>query len=140
MIGDLGAEIRQPSKPYENLAQRALCRAQTNILKAMYPDLDSDTKNANKVPKRDLGGGFELLHPHQEGPRSVDDLHDMVILRYIESQVGSLDVARVIWVDQMEGCVQRWGRLRLPNGQICWSGWKEVANNMTRYARNVKVR
>ncbi|KAI1788196.1 hypothetical protein LXA43DRAFT_895032 [Ganoderma leucocontextum] len=39
----------------------------------------------------------------------------------------------------MQCCIQKWARCRLPNGQICRSAWKEIANNMTRIARNVKL-
>lgn len=137
IIGELGSEIMQPSKPYENLAQRALRRTQENVLKTMFPILDQTS--VSKAPKADLGEGFVLLHPRQDRPRTVDDREDIVILRYMEDEVG-LPRAREIWVEKMACRVQKWARCRLPNGQICRSAWKEVANRMTRLARNVKVR
>ncbi len=135
-IGDLGSEIKQPSKPFENLAQRSLRRAQDNALVAMHPELVAQP--LSKTPSVDLGEGFVLLHPRQKGPRAVEDREDIAILRYIEDLVGTAQ-ARSIWVETMQCCVQRWGRLRLPNGQICRTAWKEIPNQMTRLARNVKV-
>lgn len=44
-IGNLGQEIKQPSNPYANLAQRGLFRAQVNVLKAMIPDLEPETSS-----------------------------------------------------------------------------------------------
>jgi hypothetical protein len=41
-IGNLVGEIRQPSNPYANLAQRAIHRAQHNSLMVMIPTLDPD--------------------------------------------------------------------------------------------------
>lgn len=136
IIGDLGSEIKQPSLPFENLAQRALRRAQNNVLTAMFPDLDP--VRPSQAPKHELGDGYTLLHPRQPGPRSVEDHEDVLIMRYIEEIVGT-ELARRVWVEEMECCVQKWARCRLPNGQICRSAWKEIANNMTRLARNVKV-
>lgn len=136
IIGDLGSEIKQPSLPFENLAQRALRRAQNNVLTAMFPDLDP--VRPSQAPKHELGDGYTLLHPRQPGPRSVEDHEDVLIMRYIEDIVGT-ELARRVWVEEMECCVQKWARCRLPNGQMCRSAWKEIANNMTRLARNVKV-
>ncbi|KAI0767543.1 hypothetical protein C8Q74DRAFT_1203821 [Fomes fomentarius] len=135
-IGDLGSEIKQPSKPFENLAQRSLCRAQDNALVAMHPELVAQP--LSKTPSVDLGEGFVLLHPRQKGPRAVEDREDIAILCYIEDLVGTAQ-AHSIWIEKMQCCVQRWGRLRLPNGQICRTAWKEVPNQMTRLARNVKA-
>ncbi|KAJ3557206.1 hypothetical protein NM688_g1598 [Phlebia brevispora] len=40
LIGELMKEMRQPSNPYQNLAQRALRWAQVSALKAMHSDLE----------------------------------------------------------------------------------------------------
>ncbi|RDX46349.1 hypothetical protein OH76DRAFT_1420250 [Lentinus brumalis] len=137
IIGQLGSEISQPSRPFENLAQRALRRTQENILKTMFPILDETPET--KVPKCELGNGYVLLHPRDDRFRRVQDEADIVILRYIEGQVGLAEAAK-IWVDEMKSCVRKWARCRLPNGQISRCAWKEEANKMTRLARNVKVR
>ena len=135
-IGDLGGEIRQPSNPFANLAERALRRARDNALKAMIPDLDAP--HLPKVPIIELGDGFTLLHAREDRARPVSDHEDMVIFRYLEGLVGT-EQARRIWVLDMKSSVQRWARLRLPNRQVCRTSWKEVGNNMTRISRNVKV-
>ncbi|KAI0354178.1 hypothetical protein OH77DRAFT_1504872 [Trametes cingulata] len=136
IIGDLGAEIRQPSNPFANLSQRALRRARVNALKTMLPDLDSPSTSSH-VPMVDLDDGYTLLHPREPGARPVSDDEDLVIFRYIEKCVGMTE-ARAIWVVAMESCVQRWARVRLPNGQVCRSAWKEVPNQVSRNSRNVK--
>ncbi|KAL6305364.1 hypothetical protein BKA93DRAFT_816991 [Sparassis latifolia] len=63
-----GAEIRQPSKPFANLAQRTLCQAQVNSLKAMLPDLDPGNKTgtSRNTHIRDLGNGYVLLHSRED--------------------------------------------------------------------------
>ncbi|KAI0370817.1 hypothetical protein BV20DRAFT_943688 [Pilatotrama ljubarskyi] len=136
IIGDLGAEIRQPSNPFANLSQRALRRAHVNALKTMLPDLEPTA--ASRVPLVELGDKFTLLHPREPGGRPVADAEDIIIFRYIEAHSGTVE-ARETWVRRMQGCVQRWARVQLPNGQICRSAWKEVANQMARTSRNIKV-
>ncbi|KAH9847331.1 hypothetical protein C2E23DRAFT_787519 [Lenzites betulinus] len=139
IIGDLGAEIRQPLNPFANLSQRALRRARVNALTTMLPDLDNATMpTSSKVPLVDMGDNYTLLHPREPRSHPVGDDEDIVILRYIEDCVGPVH-ACACWVDNMRSCVQRWARCRLPNGQICRSAWKEVANGMTQTARNVRV-
>jgi hypothetical protein len=39
-IGNLVGKIRQPSNPYANLTQHAICQAHHNALKVMIPTLD----------------------------------------------------------------------------------------------------
>lgn len=60
-IGNLGQEIQQPSKTYENLSKGGICCAQVNTLKAMLPELDEPPKGlpAGTV---DLGDGYALLY------------------------------------------------------------------------------
>ncbi|KIY43735.1 hypothetical protein FISHEDRAFT_68115 [Fistulina hepatica ATCC 64428] len=61
LIGDLGREIRQPSNPYQNLAQRGVLCVQINALKAMIPDIEPD--NEVKIPNnaRPFNSGYVLL-------------------------------------------------------------------------------
>ncbi|KAH9830122.1 uncharacterized protein C8Q71DRAFT_678434, partial [Rhodofomes roseus] len=84
-IGDLGAEIRQPSNAFANLAQRALRRAQVNGLKAMFPDLDrGPTKqSSSNVPVCDLGKGYSLLHPREDRPRCTRPCEARAILQHL---------------------------------------------------------
>ena len=60
MIGDLGSQVKQHSKPYVNLSQRGVQQAQVNALKTMVPDLKDDFK---KLPRSalDVGENFILL-------------------------------------------------------------------------------
>lgn len=140
-IGDLGSEIRQPSNPYANLTQRALRRAQVNGLKAMFPHLDPTPPIVSpQMPHHDLGGGLALLHPREDRSRDVLDSECHAIAAYIDSETGhSNAAAKEKWLDSP--AVQRWARLRLPNGTICRSSWRETARTQqSRTARNVKVR
>ena len=104
VIRDLGSEIRQPSLPFENLAQRALHRAQNNVLKTMFPELDP--VHPSQAPKHDLSDGFTLLHPQDCRPRSAADHEDILVGRYLEKLVGTV-LARVYWVEDMECCIQK---------------------------------
>ncbi|THH16725.1 hypothetical protein EUX98_g9255 [Antrodiella citrinella] len=132
-IGDLGAEIRQPSNPFANLAQRALRRAQTNALKSMFPDLDNEPSNdvAPNMPCSRLDGGLVLLHPRERRDRikKLRPVEAEVIRAHLEA-VGGPEAVRSF----TETLVQRWGRLRLTTGQICRSVWKESS----REGRNIE--
>jgi hypothetical protein len=66
-IGNLGQEIKSHSQPYANLAERALCRAQVNVLKAMIPDLDPEQAKTVRC-SIDLGHGYTLLHARESTP------------------------------------------------------------------------
>ncbi|KAI0059597.1 hypothetical protein BV25DRAFT_1889570 [Artomyces pyxidatus] len=115
-IGDLGAELRQPSTPFANLTQISLLRCQINGFKASFPEIDP-TKVIDPALVRDAGGGYMLLHPRQKRPK--DGLDDPP------------DANRPV-------SIRRWGRCRLPNRQECRCEWTEVPNKVTRIARNVK--
>ncbi|OBZ65434.1 hypothetical protein A0H81_14606 [Grifola frondosa] len=130
-IGDLGSEIKQHSNPYANLSQRAVSRAQINALKAMVPDLDP-TRGLPYLPygSKDLGDGYVLLRAKDDKFRDVSPGEAVVMRRLFPN-------ATVDWNPQ----VRRWARLRLPNGQVARSWWKESlkAHNKVRMARNVKI-
>lgn len=130
-IGDLGAELRQPSNPFANLAQRALRRAQVNGLKAMVPDLAPEKPMVSAtMPSHDLGNGYYLLHPRDTRVH-VPSRAEAEAIRCFFVQIGSPGVDTTN--------VTRWARLRLPNGHVARTAWKEKANATTREARNVKV-
>ena len=125
-IGDLGKEIRQPSNPFANLAQRALRRSQVNALKNIYPELDP--MSTPHLPKfsHDLGNGTVLLRPRDRLPTKI-------------SGVGGNILSQALGIVK----IRRWGRLRLPNGQVARSLWCEgrrAASSKVRITRNVKVR
>jgi hypothetical protein len=123
-VGDLGQEIRQPSNPFANLAQRALQRSQVNALKSIYPDLDP--KAGFHLPRSatDLGNGYIALRPRDRYPAQIPEPAAEIL-----SQAVNLSKIR------------RWGRVHLPNGQIARSLWSEKrrTRQKIRVSRNVKV-
>ncbi|KAJ7090488.1 hypothetical protein C8R44DRAFT_648205 [Mycena epipterygia] len=129
-IGNLGQEMKRHSNPYANLSQRSLRRSQVNALKAMIPDLAPD--DDPKLPRGsiDLGGGFILLRARDEHRHHIDGNVGQTIRSFLESKKGP---------SRGSLSVVRWARLRLPNGQISRSLWKEGKRplNKVRMARNI---
>jgi hypothetical protein len=130
-IGNLTQELRQPSNPYANLSERSLIRCQVNALKVIVPEL----KEPNWLPRGsiDLGSGYILLRRKDGAARPMRPCEENAVLSYLQGELG-LSVSSV-------GPVVRWARLRLPNGQVARSLWKEKSQafNHIRMARNVKV-
>jgi hypothetical protein len=128
-IGNLGEEIRQPSNPYANLSERGLQRCQVNTLKAMIPDLEVEKPN---IPKggQDIGKGYVLLRAK-----------DKSWYKFSEYELAALRKANTSYLLGDYLAVHRWARLRLPNGQVARSLWKESLKPLTktRMSRNVKV-
>ena len=128
MIGNLGQQIRQPSKPYANLAREGVRRSQVNALLFIMPELDSPPK---ALPRGsiDLGNGYVLLCKRSKYPVSPDDILTQLLRNYLP---GTQNIPRF----------DKWAWLLLPNGQIARSAWRESlksADNL-RVSRNVKVR
>ena len=119
-ISDLGKDIRQPSNIFGNLCQVALRRSQINALSSMCPKLDS---HAPSLPKYayDCGNNFALLRPRDRYQVLIKDAQLAVIQVFNISRIS------------------RWGRLRLPNGQIARSIFSEQGRKNARNSRNVKV-
>jgi hypothetical protein len=130
-IGNLVEEIRQPSNPYANLSQRGLQRCQVNTLKSMFPSLEEEK---SKIPQGavDLGRGYVLLRARDRYLYKLSG-HELAAVRRADTQYP-LEIQDYL-------AVYRWARLRLPNGQIARSAWKESLKPLTkvRMARNVKV-
>ncbi|KAH7903077.1 hypothetical protein BJ138DRAFT_1138795 [Hygrophoropsis aurantiaca] len=132
-IGNLGQEIRSHSQPYANLSQRGVRRAQVNALKVLIPALDPPD---NLLPRGaiDLGGGFVLLNRKERTPNVMRQCEVAATLAYIQTQ-------GIIIPAEMCPKITRWARLRLPNGQIARSAWKEQSmTRQPRMSRNVKMR
>jgi len=123
-IRDLGKEIRQPSNPFTNLAWHALRQSQVNALKNIYPELD--TTAVPHLPRfsQDLGEGCVLLQPRDKYPTTIPGPGGIIISWLFNSSK-----------------IRRWGRLRLPNGQVARSLWckSKRASGKVRVTRNVKV-
>ena len=131
-IGNLGEELKQPSNPFANLAQRGLRRCQTNALKAMVPDLDPPkTLPHGSI---DLGNSYILLRAMDNTSRPVTPPEAAAINTYLR-QVGEVEV------NECDLRVVRWARLGLPTGQVARSAWKERLKPLdkVRMARNLKV-
>ncbi|KAI6161359.1 hypothetical protein EDD17DRAFT_1589627 [Pisolithus thermaeus] len=103
-IGNLGQEIRQPSKPYENLAEEGVWRSRVNALLAIMPELDDGIKGHPKGSV-DLKDGYILLHKRDKRP-------------WLPTREEARIIGDFIGQDQPLQHFRRWARLRLPNGQI----------------------
>ncbi|KAF7323224.1 hypothetical protein HMN09_00103100 [Mycena chlorophos] len=102
--------------------------AQQNALYAILPQLAKSTP----LPRgaRDLGDGFVLLRRRDELPHLILGERARAMREYLVPDGDP----------EAEVCVKRWARLRLPNGQIARSAWKEKMKSPrnVRMARNVK--
>ncbi|KAH9855151.1 hypothetical protein C2E23DRAFT_883119 [Lenzites betulinus] len=132
-IGNITREIKQHSTPYANVSKRALRRSQVNALKAMIPALD----NIPPLPRgsQDLGGGFTLLHALDTSLHRVTLAEADAILSFLV-RIGH---PHPDWTP----LVRRWARLKLPNGQIKRTAWKEclleTCGRLPRRAHMVKL-
>lgn len=133
-IGSLGREIRQPSNPYANLSQRGLLRSQINALVTLIPDLEVSPP---VIPRgaRDIGDGYVLLRARDNVCRHISASEEVAFAAYLKDSHG-IDV-NANWSPTLT----RWARLRLPNGQVARSAWKEKLKPLhkVRMARNIKV-
>lgn len=133
IIGDLTAELRQPSQPYKNLSERASRRCQMNALKAMIPDLEPEETKTPRASEA-VGDGYRLLTAHDQVLRELPACEGAALSRFLRDQgmdIGPNWVARV----------SRWSRIGLPVGQISRSLWKEGKRPLKklRTSRMVKV-
>ncbi|KZP29720.1 hypothetical protein FIBSPDRAFT_815810 [Athelia psychrophila] len=130
-IGNLGEEIKQHSNAFANLAQRGLRRCQVNAIKAMIPDIEP-IPPALPRGARDLGDGYALLRAVDTIQRAVRPCESTAIRQYYLETEGSAVEGDVF--------VTRWSRLKLPNGQVARSRWKESQKPLSklRSARNIK--
>ncbi|KAF8058213.1 hypothetical protein FPV67DRAFT_1428629 [Lyophyllum atratum] len=104
-IGNLGKEIRQPSSPYANLAQRALLRCQINALVNLCPDLEHILRKSRAPVPPPPKNHPVLLHRRDKYPRRLQHHAEYTILK----EKFNIDAVR------------RYGRIHLPNGQIARS-------------------
>ncbi|KAF8833937.1 hypothetical protein BDN67DRAFT_992757 [Paxillus ammoniavirescens] len=112
-------QIRQPSKPYANLACEGVWRCQVNALISTLPEFDDSAK--------DLGNGYTLLHKHLKYSILPDAQVTQAIRNYLP-------------VGEELPHITKWARLLLPNGQITHSVWREALKSphQLRVSRNVK--
>ncbi|TFK59269.1 hypothetical protein BDN72DRAFT_749271, partial [Pluteus cervinus] len=130
MIGNLGREVRQPSNPFANLAERGLLRAQMGAAIAIDPTLAPPPPSLprNSIP---LTGDYILLTPREDTHHHLTS-SEIAALREFYTDHGSPPPSTFF--------INRWARLQLPNGQIARSLWKEKATVRAnvRNSRNVK--
>ncbi|KAG2741596.1 hypothetical protein P692DRAFT_201842245 [Suillus brevipes Sb2] len=114
-----------------NLAQEIhLHNSSINAIKAIVPSIEPEQ---NSLPKgsQDLGNGYVLLRRRERTPHPGHLCEAGAILRYLSS--CGINVTAAPYVTQ-------WACLRLPNGQVARSAWKENAmSRQPRIARNVKL-
>jgi hypothetical protein len=131
-IGNLTEEIKQHSNPFANLSQRGIRRAHVNALTAIIPDLDKNNSPKGALPRgsEDLKNGYIMLRARDKYQQRLRGCEADALRRFSSRFSGT---------DSMS--VRRWARLRIPNGQICYSAWKELAKDLKnrRTARNIKV-
>lgn len=134
-IGNLTQELRQPSNPYANLAQRALLRCQINAMKNIIPDIEESN---DLLPRGaiTLGNDYVLLRRRDTTARPILPSEEVALASYFQN---STEFRGVSFSSPL---IIRWGRLRLPNGQIARSLWVEQSKSVhqVRMARNVKVK
>ena len=116
-IGNLGEEIRQPSKPYANLSQRGLIRNQVNALTAMVPDLVPPPPDLPRGAV-DLGRGYVLLRAQDRYSRAMDFHESKALENYLRGELVYASGSSARGLGAVRPAVTRWARLRLPNGQV----------------------
>ncbi|TBU22478.1 hypothetical protein BD311DRAFT_742970 [Dichomitus squalens] len=116
-IGNLTAEIGSHSKPYENLSLRGLRRVQISALVMMFPETLEDPE---VLPRRavDLGDRWVLMHPTARTAKLVPDINAIALHAYLTKKAVRVPEA---WRPRLT----KWGQLRLPNGQVARTAWKE---------------
>src|ERR1700761_530650 len=104
-IGNLGQEIKQPSKLYVNLANCGLWHSQLSALHAMLPDLAPD---APGLPRGavELGDSFVLLRARDETCITLGGVLAAAVHAFLLSELGQ-DRVPVDWVPRYI----RWARL-----------------------------
>jgi len=123
-IGDLSGDIRQPSNIYGNLCQIALQQSQVNALKTLCPEFDPNSNPSLPTYSIDIGNGYVFLRPRDKRAVNLSG----AACEKVDNTIGRTKI-------------RRWGRLRLPNGQVARSRYKEERSTLSnqRISRNIKV-
>ncbi|KAH8978597.1 hypothetical protein EDB86DRAFT_3090340 [Lactarius hatsudake] len=129
-IGNLGREIQQDRDLYANLTQRAILRAQVNLVHARFPSVKIDIRGSSNpsLPKNALefedNPGYAFLPRREEQPTPLND--------------NEAEALRIYWLEQgwpnldsWSGSVCRWAKLQLPNGQRARCVWYEDGSAVT---------
>ncbi|KAF7322171.1 hypothetical protein MKEN_00741300 [Mycena kentingensis (nom. inval.)] len=102
-----------------------------NSIKSVIPELGPVEKPLPRTAI-DLGDRYILLGARDRYHKLIRGAAGTTIRKYIERETAQL------FEDDYFPTLRRWGRLRLPNGQIARSAWKEVPKglNKVRMSRN----
>ncbi|GJF00590.1 hypothetical protein PsYK624_168830 [Phanerochaete sordida] len=118
-IGNLGKEIRQPSNPFANLAQRALRRCQTNAIKHMFPAVEPEPASLPRGAYP-LENKYALLYKCERKASVLPAAEARAVREFVSAEGIQM---REDWHNQPT--LTRWARLRLPTGQTAHSAWVE---------------
>ena len=120
-----------------NLCQRGLLRAQTNALKAVIPELDHELP----LPRgaETIGDGYVLLTARDDKDHLISDVMQIRALKKFFAENEEREMDEPERISDGTFSLERWARLRLPNGQTARCAWKEIENGLTRRSRNVKA-
>ncbi|KAF7314579.1 hypothetical protein MKEN_00931300 [Mycena kentingensis (nom. inval.)] len=99
---------------------------------SVMPELDPE--KPLPVTAIDLGDGRVLLRARDRYRQRITGRAGQVVRAYVEQHSGEQ------YADRYTPALLRWARMRLPNGQIARSAWKESHKGLTRVrmARNVR--
>ena len=106
-IGNLGQQIRQPSKPYANLACEGMQHCQVSALLSIMPELNTPP-NTLPYGSVDIGDGYILLRKCSKYSISPDGVLAQAFNEYLA-------------IPQLLPRITKWAWLLLPNGQIARS-------------------
>ena len=99
---------------------------------AIIPDLEANGCLGGALPRgsEDLKDGYILLRVQDKHRQCLRECEVEALQRFSPT-LSEMDIM----------FVRRWARLRIPNGQICYSAWKELQKPLEkrRTVRNVKV-
>ena len=142
IIGQFGGEIKQPSNPYANLSQRAARRMKVNAVKGMMPSLDRVEVLALRIPRGAelIGDDYIFLRALERSRTSLRPVEARAFYDYFAQTDPGAIKGWTRWTFHF--ALRRWARLRLPNGMVARSAWKEHRKALCRLrmARCVKVR
>ncbi|KAJ7758457.1 hypothetical protein DFH07DRAFT_958303 [Mycena maculata] len=115
--------------PQANYAQWTMERTIGNL----GQELKQDSNPYSNLLERSeyIGDGYSLMGAKDKWKQTVTGESSTTIRKYLDAEQETGDIK-----------LKRWARLRLPNGQIARSAWKEKKLQLmnVRMARNVKVK
>jgi hypothetical protein len=121
-IGNIVEEMKQHTTAAGNAAQRAICRAQVNVVKALLLNEANGTAQPSpRYPRSPVGNGFCILWPKEwsKNGRVAPEDEFNALENYFEQNEVEFPFSR----SQLR--LKRWGRLQLPTGDIARSVFQE---------------